>query len=71
MSAAFTENKSVQLLGFSFYRSLTLCSRPSMRFLFVRPELCLRLPSDFTSRWTPLPSAVTFPLPGGLGTFTR
>jgi hypothetical protein len=29
---------------------------PPMRFLFVRPEFCLRLPSDSTSRWTPLPS---------------
>ena len=36
-----------------------------MRFLFVRPEICpsvksfsnIRLPSDSTSRWTPLPSA--------------
>ncbi|HBI79375.1 MAG TPA: hypothetical protein DDY30_08190 [Marinobacter adhaerens] len=29
---------------------------PRMRFLFVGPVLCLRLPSDSTSRWTPLPS---------------
>jgi hypothetical protein len=28
----------------------------SMRFLFVKPAICLRLPSDSTSRWTPLPS---------------
>ena len=33
-----------------------------MRFLFVRPEVCLLLPSDSTSRWTPLQSAVHFPL---------
>ena len=26
-------------------------------FLFVRPRFCLRLPSDSTSRWTPLPLA--------------
>src|SRR5690554_266377 len=26
-----------------------------MRFLFVGPVFCLRLPSDSTSRWTPLP----------------
>ena len=46
-----------------------------MRFLFVRPEICpwlvcshIRLPSDSTSRWTPLPSAISFPLPGGFGT---
>ena len=29
----------------------------NMRFLFVGPGLCLRLPSDSTSRWTPLPLA--------------
>jgi len=27
---------------------------PHMRFLFVGPALCLQLPSDSTSRWTPL-----------------
>ena len=30
----------------------------------------IQLPSDSTSRWTPLPSAISFPLPGGLGTCT-
>ena len=30
---------------------------PCMWFLYVRPRLCIRLPSDSTSRWTPLPSA--------------
>ena len=30
---------------------------PYIWFLFVRPRLCLRLPSDSTSRWTPLPLA--------------
>ena len=29
---------------------------PHIRFLFVGPAFCLRLPSDSTSRWTPLPS---------------
>ena len=29
---------------------------PRMWFLFVEPGFCLRLPSDSTSRWTPLPS---------------
>jgi len=29
---------------------------PRMWFLLVRPAFCLRLPSDSTSRWTPLPS---------------
>ena len=32
---------------------------PYMRFLFVGPEFCLWLPSDSTSRWTPLPLANT------------
>ena len=32
---------------------------PYMRFLFVGSGLCLRLPSDSTSRWTPLPLANT------------
>src|SRR5262249_41046779 len=27
----------------------------SIRFLFVGPAFCLRLPPDSTSRWTPLP----------------
>ena len=30
----------------------------------------IQLPSDSTSQWTPLPSAISFPLPGGLGTCT-
>ena len=30
---------------------------PRMRFLFVGPAFCLRLPPDSTSRWTPLPSS--------------
>lgn len=53
-------------------------AKPYMWFLFVRPEICpwlacshIRLPSDFTSRWTPLPSAISFPLPGGFRTCTR
>ena len=29
-----------------------------IQFLFVRPEVCLKLPSDSISRWTPLFSAV-------------
>ena len=37
---------------------------PCMKFLFVRPDVCRRLPSDSTSRWTPLPWAMRFPLLG-------
>ena len=32
-----------------------------MRFLSVGPEICLQLPSDSTSRWTPLLFGYTFP----------
>lgn len=31
----------------------------------------VQLPSNSTSRWTPLPLAIFFPLPGGFGTCTR
>ena len=31
--------------------------KPCMRFLFIRPEFCRRLPSDSSSRRTPLPLA--------------
>ena len=37
---------------------------PYMKFLSVRPDVCRRLPSDSTSRWTPLPLAMRFPLLG-------
>jgi hypothetical protein len=30
---------------------------PYIRFLFIGPRVCLQLPSDSTSRWTPLPLA--------------
>ncbi len=30
----------------------------------------IQLPSDSISRWTPLPSAIAFPLPGGFGNLT-
>ena len=43
------------LLGFSVQRRVTLMQRPCIRFLFVTTLLCHRLPSDSTSRWTPLP----------------
>ena len=32
-----------------------------MRFLSVGPEICLQLPSDSTSQWTPLLFGYTFP----------
>ena len=45
-------------------RNLTHGHMPCMKFLFVRPDVCRRLPSDSTSRWTPLPWAMRFPLLG-------
>ena len=59
----------------SFWALACLAALPThirlMRFLFVRPKVCLLLPSDSTSRWTPLLLAMHFPLPGVLGTFTH
>jgi len=57
-------------LDFDLYSSL-IHSLRLMRFLFVRPEICRRLPSRSTSRWTRLALAIHFPLPGVFGTFTR
>ena len=54
------------VLDFTLFSRLVPLMRPRIRFLFVGSKLCLledlstsaiRLPSDSTSRWTPLPSA--------------
>jgi hypothetical protein len=53
MPVGSTSQCSVQVLGFQ----ITACSphcAASIRFLFVGPAPCLQLPSDSTSRWTPL-----------------
>src|ERR1035438_341337 len=49
------------------YWALRLCARSprraaSIRFLFVRPALCLRLPPDSASRRTPLAGQLTLTL---------
>ena len=53
-------------IGLCFVRQTYPLLQPCMRFLFVRPEFCplgdhltpkIRLSSDSTSRWTPLPLA--------------
>ena len=62
-----TKYSSVQLLDFDLLCNLILV----FSLKCSKPEFCLILSSDSTSRWTPLASAVSFPLPGGLGTFTR
>ena len=48
---------SVQCWTLSCLADSSVQNMPYMRFLFVGPRVCLRLPSDPTSRWTPLPSA--------------
>jgi len=45
---------------FVLSRKLTPVPQPPMRFLFIGSELCLHLPSDPTSQWTPLPSTSSF-----------
>jgi hypothetical protein len=55
MPAAYTPKLSLQVLDFEDICLLIQLAR-LMRFLFVGPAFCLRLPSDSTSRWTPLPS---------------
>ena len=40
---------------FVLFCRLIQLSLAYMRFVFLRPEFCRRLPSDSTSRWTPLP----------------
>ena len=47
-------------MGFALTRKLTRIPQPYMRFVFLGSELCLGLPSDPTSRWTPLPPASSF-----------
>lgn len=46
---------SIMATGFVLSSKLTVSLRPRMRFVFLGSWLCLRLPSDPTSRWTPLP----------------
>src|SRR5690606_2324951 len=42
-----------------------------MMFVFLGPEVCLQLPSDSTSRWTPLLLASGWPLPAPTADFHR
>src|SRR5690606_5518038 len=42
-----------------------------MRFVFLGSELCLQLPSDSTSRWTPLLLANGWQLPAPIADFHR
>jgi len=47
-------------MGFALSCKLTPVPQPRMRFVFLGSEFCLGLPSDPTSRWTPLPSANSY-----------
>src|SRR5664279_6237892 len=40
--------------GFCLLCNITHTTTPCMQFLFVGPNVCLQLPSDSTSQWTPL-----------------
>ena len=40
--------------GFCLFCNIVHTNPPYMKFLFVRPNVCRLLPSDSTSRWTPL-----------------
>jgi hypothetical protein len=48
------------VMGFVLSRKLARVPQPFMRFVSLESGLCLRLPSDPTSRWTPLPLASSF-----------
>jgi hypothetical protein len=60
MPVGSTSQLSVQVLGFGNSGYLTPLHR-LIRFLFVRPTVCLGLPSDSQSPATPLPLANTSP----------
>ena len=63
LPAAFTYIVSVWLLDFNLCSGLIHDGR-LMRFLFVRLRVCLQLPSDPTSRWTPLLFSYALPTTG-------
>ena len=54
MPVGYTSQRSVQVSGFDDICRLTPLQR-LIRFLFVRPALCFRLPPDSQSPTTPLP----------------
>ena len=60
----------LMVMGFALSRKLARMIQPDMRFVFLRSAFCLRLPSDPTSRWTPLPLANSFHHQDLQGTFT-
>ena len=67
-TASFTGNDSVQLLDVRLCCILVLVAC-LMRFLFVSSGICLHLPSDSTSRWTPLVFGYILPAVGWIRDF--
>ena len=61
MPVGYTPRRSVQVSGFGLFLLPHPNASPRIRFLFVRPALCLGLPPDLQSPATPLPSANTSP----------
>jgi len=65
-TAAFTPHPPhllhhrLMAMGFALSGKLARVIQPYMRFVFLGSAFCLRLPSDPTSRWTPLPLASSF-----------
>ena len=60
--------------GFASLCLLAHRPTPHMRFVFLGPGVCLHLPSDSTSRWTPLVFGYGFPSSGpqeGLPVYKR
>ena len=50
----------LMVMGFTLSCKLARVIQPDMRFVFLGSAFCRRLPSDPTSRWTPLPLANSF-----------
>src|SRR5574344_1726191 len=57
--------------GTLFCYANSSCGLCLMMFVFLRPELCRQLPSDSTSRWTPLLLANGWQLPAPITDFHR
>ena len=51
-------------MGFQFVEQPYPSCRSLMWFLYIGPEICLHLPSDSTSRWTPLVFGYDLPAVG-------
>ena len=68
VTVSFTDSDSVQLSDVGLFSILVLVAC-LMRFLFVSSGICLHLPSDSTSRWTPLVFGYILPAVGRIRDF--